>query len=341
MTAAATTPRDVRARLATARSLLEPPLRHAVRRLATPVRTVAEYHFGWCDAAGDPTDAGWGKGLRGGLTLAAADAVGGSAASAVPAAVAVELVHNFTLLHDDVMDHDQVRRGRPTAGAAFGDAQAILAGDALLALALDTVRGRPAATAEVCRALLDLVSGQSADVAFESRTTVGLDACLTMAAGKTAALIAAACALGALSADADADADRVDGLRGYGHHLGMAFQLTDDLLGIWGDPAVTGKPVDADLRRRKKSLPVVYALTSGTAAGAELASLYAIPGASTDTQVRRATQLVEQAGGRDWARQEADRHRLDALACLAAARPGRDGAAVLAGFADLATTRDH
>jgi len=340
LTAATTAQRDAWARLAAARTLIGPQLRRAVDRLADPIHTVAGYHFGWYAADGSPADTGWGKGLRGGLTLAGAEAVGAPADRAVPAAVAVELVHNFTLLHDDVMDGDRTRRGRPTAGAAFGDAQAILAGDALLALAFDTVRGQAApAAAELCQVLLELVAGQSADVAFESRTAVGLDACLAMAAGKTASLIGAACAVGAISGGADPD--RVDGLKGYGHHLGMAFQLVDDLLGIWGDPAVTRKPVGADLRQRKKSLPVVFAMGSGTPAGAELASLYAIPGGFTDGQVARAALLVEQAGGRDWARREADRHRAAALDRLAAARPEADAGTVLAQFADLAAHRDR
>ncbi|MFY1632492.1 polyprenyl synthetase family protein [Solwaraspora sp. WMMB335] len=339
MTAPATAARDAWGRLAAARELIEPQLRQAVGRLAQPVRTVASYHFGWCDADGGPAQAGWGKGLRGGLALAGAEAVGAPVARAVPAAVAVELVHNFTLLHDDVMDGDQTRRGRPTARAAFGDAQAILAGDALLALAFDTVREQPDAAAELCQVLLDLVAGQSADVSFESCSTVELDACLAMAAGKTASLIGGACAAGALSGGADPT--RVRGLAGFGRHLGMAFQLVDDMLGIWGDPAVTRKPVGADLRRRKKSLPVVFALGSGTPAGAELAALYSIPVPLTDAQVDRAAALVEQAGGRDWARREADRQRAAAMERLASVRPEPAAAEALAGLAELAAHRDR
>ncbi|MGN0119190.1 MAG: polyprenyl synthetase family protein, partial [Streptomyces albidoflavus] len=124
---------DAWALLSRYRQLTGPRLESAVQRLAEPVRTVARYHFGWCDADGTPAQDGWGKGVRGALVLAAAQAVGGPADQALSAAAAVELVHNFSLLHDDLMDRDRTRRGRPTAWTVFGEAQAVLAGDALLA----------------------------------------------------------------------------------------------------------------------------------------------------------------------------------------------------------------
>lgn len=164
-----------------------------------------------------------------------------------------------------------------TAWSLFGTTQAILAGDALLAVAVDTLAhrfppGGPQAVRELSGALLALVAGQGADLIFETRADVGLDECLETAAGKTPSLLAAACALGALAARAEAE--RVDALRQFGRRLGLAFQLVDDLLGIWGDTAVTGKPVGSDLRSRKKSLPVVAALAGGTPAGDRLAALY-------------------------------------------------------------------
>ncbi len=209
--------------------------------------------------------------------LLAAAAAGGSPREAVPAAVAVELVHNFSLLHDDVMDGDATRRHRPTAWRLFGIGAAILAGDALLTLALDVLAasGHPAsgqAMRMLSAAVQDLVEGQSSDVAFERRDEVGLAECERMAASKTAALIGCACALGALFGGGDPE--RVQRLRVFGEHVGLAYQHVDDLLGIWGDPAATGKPVYSDLRSRKKSLPVVFALTSDTAGGRELAALY-------------------------------------------------------------------
>lgn len=322
--------------------LTGPRIRQALDRLGEPVRTVARYHFGWCDADGRHTDAGWGKGLRGALVLGGAQALGAAAGQALGAAAAVELVHNFSVLHDDVMDQDTTRRGRPTAWTVYGSAQALLAGDALLVLAMEELASAPpvrhaAGAQELCRALLELVAGQSTDLAFEERADVELEECLTMAAGKTAALFAGACGLGALAADGEPA--QVEALRGFGHHLGLAFQLVDDLLGIWGDTRATGKPVGADLHRRKKSLPVVAALRSGTPAGRRLAELYHDDRPLKTTGVARATALVEQAGGRGWALAEAVRQRSMALDRLAEATLDPAAAHGLRSLVDLATHR--
>ncbi|OIK05298.1 polyprenyl synthetase family protein [Streptomyces monashensis] len=325
--------------------LTGPRLRHAVERLTEPVRTVARYHFGWCDEHGDPDDAGWGKGVRGALVLAAAQAVGGPPDQALSSATAVELVHNFSLLHDDLMDGDRMRRGRRTAWSVFGEAQAVLAGDALLALALDTLACAPpppvnsAATQEMCRALLHLVAGQGSDLAFEKRQEVSPQECLTMAAGKTASLLAAACALGALSANGTAD--QVAALREFGHQVGMAFQLVDDLLGIWGDTRATGKVTGGDLRRHKKSLPVVAALHGGSEAGRRLAELYRLPRPLDEAHVARAARLVEDAGGRAWAERQAALAWQRAMDQLAHASLGPDATQDLLALATLIAHRDR
>ncbi|MFC4586262.1 polyprenyl synthetase family protein [Sphaerisporangium corydalis] len=275
-----TTGRPTNEVLAWSRELVGPALRSAVETLPLSMRRIAGYHFGWLDEYGREATADGGKAIRPALVLLAAEAVGGTPEPALPAAVAVELVHNFSLLHDDVMDGDVTRRHRPTAWSVFGVSGAILAGDALLTLAFDVLGagGHPAAgegSRVLGAAVLDLVEGQSSDTAFETRDDVGLSECVSMAEGKTGALLGGACALGALFGGGDAE--QIEHLRGYGTRLGLAFQLVDDLLGIWGDPAITGKPVYSDLRSRKKSLPVVAALTSNTPAGHELATLYHHP----------------------------------------------------------------
>ncbi|MFJ6671860.1 polyprenyl synthetase family protein [Actinosynnema sp. NPDC091369] len=272
--------RPVRDVVAWSRDLVEPALREAVDALPAPLRLVAGYHRGWWDEHGRRTDAAGGKAIRPALTLLAAEAVGGTASAAVPAAAAVELVHDFTLLHDDVLDGDRTRRHRASAWHVFGLDAAVLAGDALLAAAFDVLAasGHPAALVGVRvlnAAVRDLVEGEQADLAFESRQDVGVAECVAMVERKTGGLLAGACALGALFGGAEAVA--VAGLRDFGLRLGVAFQHVDDLLGIWGEPGRTGKPVHADLRARKKSLPVVAALTSDTPAGRELAELYREP----------------------------------------------------------------
>lgn len=329
---------DVWEVLLRSRQLTEPALRKAVARLPEPSRSVAEYHFGWQDREGNPATGYWGKGIRGALVLASAQAMGAASEQAVSAAAGVELIHNFSLLHDDLMDRDELRRKRPTVWSLFGDAQAVLTGDALLVVAMEVLAEDPPMLRELCDALLCLVAGQGADLAFEQRTDVGLDECLAMAGGKTAALLSSACALGALAAGATAR--QTSALRRFGHHVGVAFQLVDDLLGIWGRSSVSGKPVGADLRRHKKSLPVVAALSANVPEAQRLAELY-LPDAGplSEAQVREAADLVERAGGRDWAEREAKRQRDEALAALAAADPDAEGARVLTSLAQVVTHR--
>jgi geranylgeranyl diphosphate synthase, type I len=329
--------------LAWSRALVDPAMRAAVDTLPPAMRRIAGYHLGWWDENGGTTPAPSGKAVRPALALLSAAAAGGSPREAVPAAVAVELVHNFSLLHDDVMDGDATRRHRPTAWRLFGTGAAILAGDALLTLALDVLAasGHPAAGSAmrmVSAAVQDLVEGQCADVDFERQEVVELADCERMAASKTGALIGCSCALGALFGDGGAA--QVQRLRAFGAHVGLAYQHVDDLLGIWGDPAATGKPVFSDLRSRKKSLPVVFALTSDTSAGRTLARLYRRAGELSADDLRRAAMFVDAAGGRTWSRGEADELLALALTELDAVGHG-PAAAELMALARLVTRRDR
>ena len=343
--------RSAREVLAWSRTTVEPALRTAVDTLPSSMRRIAGYHFGWWNEHGQPyqvpkkgpkKDTG-GKAIRPTLVLLSAEAVGGVPAATVPAAAAVELVHNFSLLHDDVLDGDLTRRHRPTAWSVFGLNAAILAGDALLTLALDLLAasGHPAATGGIrmlSATVQDLIDGQSADLTFEQRVQVELAECLNMVGKKTGALISCACAMGALFGGGSPD--QVQALRGFGKHLGLAFQHVDDLLGIWGDPAVTGKPVYSDLRSRKKSLPVVAALTSGTPAGPELAELYQCDQPLSDTDLIHAADLIDIAGGRAWSQTQVDELLAQAMRDLESASPTPQAARELGALAQLATHRD-
>jgi geranylgeranyl diphosphate synthase type I len=306
--------------VARTRALVDPALRAAVDRLSPPLRLVAGYHFGWAEADGTPRPAaGGGKMLRPTLVLLSAEAAGGPAERAVPAAVAVECVHNFSLLHDDLMDGDVERRHRPTAWAAFGMARAILAGDALLALANQVLldAGSPGERFEIrclAGATDQLIAGQLEDVRFEDCLDVTVEECLRMAAGKTAALLACSASIGAIAVGGPGAV--AVALADFGAHLGLAFQLVDDLLGIWGSPEVTGKPVLSDIRANKKSMPVVAALRSNTTEAEELAGILADGGPRDESEVVRAARLVDAAGGRDWTAAEADRQLGDAIAAL-------------------------
>ena len=325
------------------REEVDPRMRAAVAELPVGLRHISGYHLGWWDERGTVQHGVGGKAVRAALVLAAARALGGDGA-ALTGAVAVELVHNFTLLHDDVMDRDLRRRHRPTAWAVFGTADAILAGDALQALAVRILARDPHPAAlpamdHLAGCMIELCEGQRSDCAFEHCSDITLAQCGAMAEGKTGALLGSACAIGALYAGAAPAA--VAELDAFGRQLGLAFQLVDDLLGIWGDPAVTGKPVGADLVARKKSLPVVAALTSGTAAGEELAAVYHSDLPVDGDGVVHLADLVERAGGRAWAQSQAAAHNAAALVHLKAAVPDDERAHELLTLAGMLTRRNR
>jgi geranylgeranyl diphosphate synthase, type I len=326
------------------RLLTMPALRAAVDRLEPSIARVAAYHLGWVDADGNAMAGNGGKAIRPALAVLSAEAVAAEAEVALPGAVAVELVHNFSLLHDDLMDGDEERRHRPTSWKVFGPAMAILAGDALLALAEDVlleVPGEtgPRAARHLTEATDRLITGQAEDLSFEGRLDVSVDECMAMVGNKTGALLACSASIGAVLAGAPAES--VEALSGYGYHLGLAFQAVDDLLGIWGQPEVTGKPTWSDLRQRKKSVPVAYALSSGGRVGERLAGLLGEAGPAaarvaeggprlSEEDLALAAKLVQEAGGRDWTMAEAERElglalrRLDQVAVPAAARDELD-----------------
>jgi geranylgeranyl diphosphate synthase type I len=240
------------------------------------------------------------------------------------------------------MDRDTTRRHRPTAWTVFGDADAILAGDALQALALRLLAEDPhpasaAAAARLAACVVELCEGQQADTALERRdpAEVALDEVLVMAEAKTGALLGCACALGALYAGAPVE--DVEALDAFGREAGLAFQLIDDVIGIWGDPSRTGKPAGADLAARKKSLPVVAALASGTPAAAELAKLYEVPYDGGDLEPT--LLAVERAGGREWAQDQAADHMARALQELSRAVPQPEAAGGLLALAEFVTRR--
>lgn len=316
-------------------------LERALDRLEPDVRHVCGYAVGLWDQTGAPTSAG-GKGIRGTLALLSARAATGNASAGLPAAVAVELVHNFSLVHDDLMDGDRLRRHRPTVWAAFGPAQAILAGDAMLGLAAELLAEAGASWAVQCLAATTrrLINGQVADLAFERRRAVSLAECLKMSADKTGSLLACAASLGTVVANGPADlACR---LASYGMHVGLAFQLTDDLLGIWGDPRLTGKPVRSDLRAHKKSLPVVAALQNvASAAGQRLAELYLTDEPPAEDQLTEIAALVEAAGGRAWAEQTAATELTAALQVLSATELPDDVSAELRQLATQLAGRER
>jgi geranylgeranyl diphosphate synthase type I len=263
---------------------------------------------------------GSGKGVCLAMAELSAQAASAPPEVAIPGAVAAELVHVFTHMHDDIMDGDEQRRHRVSVWRVYGTGRAILTGDALLVLALEVlgdVPGKPGAEAmhtllTMCRRM---AFGQAQDLNFETRSVhgpdaVGVDEYLDMSANKTGALYGYALQVGALLAGAPPAV--VSALAEAGEHLGVVAQAVDDVNGIWGDPAVTGKPALSDLRTRKKSLPVVAALSAPTQTASRIAELLGRP-AGDDIDLDLAADLVEQAGGRAFAESTARRRHQMAL----------------------------
>ncbi len=280
-----------------------------------------EYHLGWraenlSPALGDP-----GKLLRPTLTLLTAELTGGPDAveRALPVAVTIELIHNFSLIHDDIEDGDEERRRRPTVWKVWGQAQAINSGDALFSLARMRIwelarrgvdPGLVVRLAElVDRTCLELCEGQHLDMRFEGRREVTEAMYLDMIGRKTAALMSCAAEAGA-RIGAPEDEALGDRLGSFGRALGLAFQLRDDVLGIWSAKEL-GKSEAGDVRRKKMTLPVIHALEHAALADREaLAAIYAGNGPATDEQVARALEILDRSGARKRA-YDALREQLD------------------------------
>ncbi|MGK2965066.1 MAG: polyprenyl synthetase family protein, partial [Tepidiformaceae bacterium] len=251
---------------------VETALRAAIPTDSPGLAAAARYVLGWEGPAGEPSSAA-GKRIRPALCLEAASALGADPTVALPGAVAVELVHNFSLVHDEVQDHDAERHHRPTLWARLGEAQAINAGDYLYTRAIAALANggadattQGAALAVLSRAAEAMIAGQWSDLEFETRDAVSVDAYLAMVAGKTGSLLGAPLEIGAILAGASKETAVAFGR--WGLHIGLAFQAQDDYLGIWGDPTETGKSNVNDLARRKKTLPVVFGLQDGKCARA-------------------------------------------------------------------------
>ena len=271
------------------------------------------YHFGFEDSAGRRTESSGGKMLRPALCLLCCEAVGGDVGRAMAAAAALELVHNFTLIHDDIEDASDTRHGRDTLWRVVGIPQAINAGDGMFVqgqrtllrmedagVSADRVLWASRTLNEACVALCE---GQYADIGFETRDRVTQAEYKAMIDGKTASLLGASMAIGAVAGGADAAS--VAAFGECGRKLGRAFQIQDDVLGIWGDESVTGKPVADDIRSRKRSFPIAWAFEHirGEAA-ATLARIYAAD-AITEADVETVTSLLNEAGAQTIATAEA------------------------------------
>jgi geranylgeranyl diphosphate synthase type I len=271
------------------------------------------YHLGWLDAEGTPlASPAIGKRIRPALVVLTCEALGGPTNAARGPAIAVELIHNFSLVHDDIQDRSDERHGRDTVWKLWGGAQGINVGDAIYALAqvalAEQSAEHPAISAGVLRlnrTCVRLCEGQYLDMALETAADVTLATYEQMIARKTAALIECSTALGAWAAGAPPDV--VEACGRFGHELGIAYQFQDDLLGVWGDPAITGKPNRADVRSRKKALPMVLTLAMASGSGREfLLDALKSPDEPDDATIERMVRVMESAGVREHAAEMVD-----------------------------------
>ena len=304
---------------------IEGELQKEIARLDEPptaeYHEMLSYHMGWSgEGAGVKAR---GKRIRPLLLLLSTAATGGTWEDALPAAAAVELIHNFSLLHDDIQDKSPTRRGRPTVWKKWGIAQAINAGDGLfiaanLALAelgayfpAEVVLTAARSLQETC---LNLTRGQHLDIAYENLSEIAVGDYWQMIGWKTSALLSSATETGALLGGAD-EALQLS-YRNFGHYLGLAFQVRDDILGIWGDEAQTGKSVASDLLEGKKSLPVLY----GLAKDGKFAARWR-KGALSEAEIPEMAHLLEAEGARLQAQEQADLMTDLALKSLRMAAP--------------------
>ena len=269
-------------------------LARIIGTLPVEVREPAEYHLGLQPSARP------GKALRPTLTLLLAEALGAPPEAALPLAVAVQLVHDFSLLHDDIVDEDRSRRGQPALWVRDGMPTALNTGDALLTASFCVIstadlpsRTSTRGTRRLSAATMEMVGGQQADISATGASAVDLLQYLAMVERKTGALMGAAAALGGIAAGASVAT--VDACESFGRTLGVAFQLRDDVLGVFGDSAETGKPVGNDLLRGKQGLPMVLALTGNGELGKAARSWLAPPGLRP-RELATAVELLREGG---------------------------------------------
>lgn len=246
---------------------IDKALKLTLQTRTSPIVKLLQYHMGWVDKYGVSVNNPTGKAIRPSLCLFTCQAVGGKPDKALMVAVALEFIHNFSLIHDDIQDEDTDRHHRPTLWFEWGKSKALLAGNVMRVLGEQAIlpskapkiapKDRLACISVLTESYLEMIEGQYLDLSYEERQDVTPEEYLEMVSKKTGALMGASMHLGAILGTQDTS--KINALRHAGQELGMAFQCRDDLLGIWGETAKTGKAVGADIIRKKKSLPIIYA----------------------------------------------------------------------------------
>lgn len=286
-----------------------------------------------------------GKRLRPVLALMACDAFSGDYSRAINQAVGIELYHNFTLLHDDVMDKADVRRGKPTVHVRWNDNVAILSGDAMLTMAGQRVAEADSAHIKAAmelfnRTAMEVYEGQQYDMDFENRNDVTEEEYIAMIRLKTSVLLGCACKMGAIMADADAkDADRI---YQYGVDLGVAFQLQDDWLDVYGDPATFGKEIGGDIMNNKKTFMLINAMNRATGADREeLTHWLAAENPDREEKVAAVTAIYTRLGISELATEAMNRYNDRALQVLGSINISEEARQQFRDFANMLMHRNR
>ena len=330
--------------------LIEEALRRELDRPEPAVYDALRYMMGWVDSEGNSTGSGGGKAVRPTLCLLACEASGGDVSRALPAAVALEYVHNFSLIHDDVEDGDRYRRHRLTVWAVWGEPTAVVSGNLMLKVADLAIQRlaehgvSEAVCIEACHVLaanyLRMIEGQFLDVSYETRPSITIGEYLDMIERKTGALIETSSYLGALvGSDGGPDRAVAAGLRRVGYELGRIFQIRDDVLGTWGGPE-TGKPVGSDIRRKKKALPAVHAINEASgAARDELERIYGSD-AVDEEDVEQVLEIMGALNTRDYCYRLATERWQSARSVLRSLKLSGDSAREFQELGDYLLVRD-
>ena len=327
---------------------IETELKSVVMGSSLPLYRMMANHMGWLDDQGEAVNIGVGKRVHPTLCLLACDALGGDLAEALPAAAAVDLVYNFSLIHNDIQDGNPERNGRPTVWWTWGPAQGINAGDGMHALARLSLLRQTESGSSVERALgavatldaasLRLCEGQYLDLTYQERVDISQEAYFEMAEGRTAALMGCAAELGAVMASADEKA--VKALALYGRKLGLASHVRDDILRLWG-PAGSEAPPAGDILNKRKSLPIVYALRNATGAERRALGDVYFKRVMDPEDIEKIVGVLDSLGAREFSQEMADTLCLEAIQALDEADSSSSGMDELADLARFMTVRDN
>jgi geranylgeranyl diphosphate synthase type I len=330
------------------RNNVQAELKEIINKSPPYLRNILRYHMGWQDEAGSPCQEKSGKFIRSTLCLLSHQSIGGDPAQILPAAATLELIHNFSLIHDDIQDASYERHGQPTVWKLWGQSQAINAGDVMFALAnLALLRLKQNGIADeeimysfrlLSETCLEICEGQYLDIEYENRLDITIEDYLSMIRKKTAALMATSASLGAYLGKGG---EKVTYFYQFGEELGMAYQICDDILGIWGTQENTGKSVREDIQQRKKTLPVVYGLKNSNGHDkVRLERLYSqkrIQGEDVSTVVT----ILVRSGAKDYARDLAKQYYRQALEYLEASNLDKTSQTPLREMAHLLVERSY